>query len=226
VGEAKGKGTRQFRSRSSVASGQQLLPAWSSGAIRSAQQRAARKRFGGTSECNAAWWRTSGTRESFTPAIVVLTNKTALAAPQWGSRMGSFRQGSVARRIGIIAIALYALLLQSFLAASAPAAAHDFPGGISCAGRGESGNAWRRSCPSSRSLLHSRLRRRRLRLCRVGFDACGFLAARCFGAATRALRPFAAQILFYRARSSDQPLIAPPLPGFPGSLKRSHRHLA
>ena len=32
-------------------------------------------------------------------------------------------------------------------------------------------------------------------------------------------RPFAAQILFYRARSSDQPLIAPSLPGFPGSLK-------
>ena len=47
--------------------------------------------------------------------------------------MGSFRQGSVARRIAINAIALYALLLQGFLAASVPAAALDFPGGISCA---------------------------------------------------------------------------------------------
>jgi len=48
-------------------------------------------------------------------------------------RMGSIRQGSLARRIAISAIALYALLLQGFLAASAPAAAFDFPGGISCA---------------------------------------------------------------------------------------------
>ena len=47
--------------------------------------------------------------------------------------MGSFRQGSVARRIAINAIALYALLLQGFLAASAPAAALDFSSGISCA---------------------------------------------------------------------------------------------
>ena len=47
--------------------------------------------------------------------------------------MGRFRQGSLARRVAISAIALYALLLQGFLAASAPAAALDFPGGISCA---------------------------------------------------------------------------------------------
>jgi hypothetical protein len=47
--------------------------------------------------------------------------------------MGSFRQGSMARRVAISAFALYALLLQGFLAASAPAAAFAFPGGISCA---------------------------------------------------------------------------------------------
>ncbi|MDQ6701656.1 MAG: hypothetical protein M3Z96_00340 [Pseudomonadota bacterium] len=57
--------------------------------------------------------------------------------------MGSFRQGSIARRAAIGAFALYALLLQGFLAASAPAAAFAFPGGISCAqdgsGSGTSG---------------------------------------------------------------------------------------
>jgi hypothetical protein len=57
--------------------------------------------------------------------------------------MGSFRQGSIARRIAISAFALYALLLQGFLAASAPAAAFAFPGGISCtqdgSGSGTSG---------------------------------------------------------------------------------------
>ncbi|MGH6867488.1 MAG: hypothetical protein ACREDA_01160 [Methylocella sp.] len=48
--------------------------------------------------------------------------------------MGRFRQGSLARRVAITAFALYALLLQGFLAASAPAAAFAFPGGIiSCA---------------------------------------------------------------------------------------------
>jgi hypothetical protein len=57
--------------------------------------------------------------------------------------MGRFRQGSIARRAAICAFALYALLLQGFLAASAPAAAFAFPGGISCAqdgsGSGTSG---------------------------------------------------------------------------------------
>ena len=57
--------------------------------------------------------------------------------------MGRFRQGSIARRVAISAFALYALLLQGFLAASAPAAAFAFPGGISCAqdgsGSGTSG---------------------------------------------------------------------------------------
>jgi hypothetical protein len=47
--------------------------------------------------------------------------------------MGRFRQGSMARRVAISAFALYALLLQGFLAASAPAAVFAFPGGISCA---------------------------------------------------------------------------------------------
>jgi hypothetical protein len=57
--------------------------------------------------------------------------------------MGRFRQGSIARRVAITAFALYAFLLQGFLAASAPAAAFAFPGGISCAqdgsGSGTSG---------------------------------------------------------------------------------------
>jgi hypothetical protein len=45
--------------------------------------------------------------------------------------MGSFRQGSIARRAALSAFALYALLLQAFLAASAPAPAFAFPDGIS-----------------------------------------------------------------------------------------------
>jgi hypothetical protein len=47
----------------------------------------------------------------------------------------------MARRVAISAFAVYALLLQGFLAASAPAAAFAFPGGISCAqdGSGTSG---------------------------------------------------------------------------------------
>jgi hypothetical protein len=49
----------------------------------------------------------------------------------------------MARRAAISAFAVYALLLQGFLAASAPAAAFAFPGGISCAqdgsGSGTSG---------------------------------------------------------------------------------------
>jgi hypothetical protein len=46
--------------------------------------------------------------------------------------MGRFRQGSLARRVAISAFALYPLLLQGFLAASSPAAAFAFEGGISC----------------------------------------------------------------------------------------------
>jgi hypothetical protein len=56
-------------------------------------------------------------------------------------KMGRFRKGSIARRVAITAFALYALLLQGFLVASAPAAAFAFLGGISCAqdGSGTSG---------------------------------------------------------------------------------------
>ena len=57
--------------------------------------------------------------------------------------MGSFRQGSMAKRVAISAFALYALLLQGFLAASAPAEAFAFPGGVTCTldgtGSGSSG---------------------------------------------------------------------------------------
>jgi len=47
--------------------------------------------------------------------------------------MGRFRKGSIAWRAAIGAFAVYALLVQGFLAASAPTAAFAFPGGISCA---------------------------------------------------------------------------------------------
>src|ERR1700730_9397493 len=46
--------------------------------------------------------------------------------------MRRFRQGSIARRFAISAFALYALLLQGFLAASAPATAVALPGGVTC----------------------------------------------------------------------------------------------
>jgi len=47
----------------------------------------------------------------------------------------------MARRVAIGAFAVYALLLQGFLAASAPAAAFAFPGGISCAQDGSGSGA-------------------------------------------------------------------------------------
>ena len=45
--------------------------------------------------------------------------------------MGSFHQGSTARHVAISAFALYALLLEAFLAASAPAPAFAYQGEIS-----------------------------------------------------------------------------------------------
>jgi hypothetical protein len=45
-------------------------------------------------------------------------------------RMGGLRQGSFAVRAAISVLALYALVLQAFLASSAPAAVFAFPGGI------------------------------------------------------------------------------------------------
>jgi hypothetical protein len=44
--------------------------------------------------------------------------------------MGGLRQGSFAVRAAISVLALYALVLQAFLASSAPAAVFAFPGGI------------------------------------------------------------------------------------------------
>src|SRR5438128_2259390 len=46
--------------------------------------------------------------------------------------MGGLWQGSLARRVAVSAFALYALLLQGFLAASAPAAAFTLSDGINC----------------------------------------------------------------------------------------------
>ncbi|MCI0598630.1 MAG: hypothetical protein L0Y50_10070 [Beijerinckiaceae bacterium] len=45
--------------------------------------------------------------------------------------MGGVRKTSFTKRAAVAAVALYALLLQGFLAASAPAASLAFPGGIS-----------------------------------------------------------------------------------------------
>ncbi len=47
--------------------------------------------------------------------------------------MGRFRQGSIAKRCAICAFAIYALLLQGLLAATAPAAAFVSNGDINCA---------------------------------------------------------------------------------------------
>lgn len=47
--------------------------------------------------------------------------------------MGRLGLGSIAKRAAISAVAIYALLLQGFLAASVPAAAHTFPSNIGCA---------------------------------------------------------------------------------------------
>jgi len=46
--------------------------------------------------------------------------------------MGRFRQGSVAKRVTLSVIVLYALLLQAFLAAAGPVAAFDPSTGITC----------------------------------------------------------------------------------------------
>jgi hypothetical protein len=48
--------------------------------------------------------------------------------------MGSFRQGLIARRVAVSAFAVYALLLQAFLVAAAPASSFAFPGevGVNC----------------------------------------------------------------------------------------------
>jgi hypothetical protein len=71
----------------------------------------------------------------------------------------------------------------------------------------------RQSCPPSRPLLHSGLRRRCLRLCRGAFVGSGFFCARCYGYPLRdragAFRAISRKILFCRARSSGKPLIAP-----------------
>jgi hypothetical protein len=89
--------------------------------------------------------------------------------------MGRFRQGSLARRVAITAFALYALLLQGFLAASAPAAAIAFPGGIECAQDGSgSGTSGGDPVRHHRPLLHSGLRRRCLRGRRGAFGGFGF----------------------------------------------------
>lgn len=58
--------------------------------------------------------------------------------------MGSLRQGSLAKRLALSAFAVYALLLQAFLAAVAPADAFAFPGdpfGVTCSLDGSNSGA-------------------------------------------------------------------------------------
>ena len=50
--------------------------------------------------------------------------------------MHSFRQGWLAKRAGVGAIVLFALLLQTFVAASAPIAAFDSPARVTCSDAG------------------------------------------------------------------------------------------
>jgi len=68
-------------------------------------------------------------------ASTVSMNETAMRRRVLALRMGSFRQGSTARHVAISAFALYALLLEAFLAVSAPAAAFAYQGeigGVTC----------------------------------------------------------------------------------------------
>jgi hypothetical protein len=62
---------------------------------------------------------------ALTPTILVLLDQTAQRVQ--ALTMGRFRQRSRAWRVAISAFALYALLLQGFLAASAPATAFAEP---------------------------------------------------------------------------------------------------
>jgi hypothetical protein len=57
--------------------------------------------------------------------------------------MGSFRQGLMARRVAVSAFAVYALLLQAFLLAAAPASSFSFPGeiGVNCSIEGTGSGA-------------------------------------------------------------------------------------
>lgn len=55
--------------------------------------------------------------------------------------MGWFRQGSVAKRVTISVIALYAFLLQTMLTAAGPAAAFDPSTGVTCSDDGSQSGA-------------------------------------------------------------------------------------
>jgi hypothetical protein len=144
--------------------------------------------------------------------------------------MGSFRKESVAKRIAISAIAFYALLLQGFLAASAPAVALDFPGGISCSLDGSNSGT-----PGGDPARHHGL------CCIL---ACA--AASCaYGASASTLAVFPPRVasaldfapalwlsarppLKYNFTARGPPISlwsGPSLPGFPGSLKWSYRTL-
>jgi hypothetical protein len=121
--------------------------------------------------------------------------------------MRRFRQGSIARRFAISAFALYALLLQGFLAAAAPGAA---------IGRGVSFGS-RSSTPGGDPVHHHGLC-----ILACAAAACGYAgtasAVVVFSTLVASAIDFAPApglaarppIKFCGARSSRRPLIAPP----------------
>ena len=141
--------------------------------------------------------------------------------PLQASTMGSLRQGSLAKRVALSAFAVYALLLQAFLAALAPADAFAFPGetyGVTCSLDGSNSGA-----PGRGSVHHHGL------CCILACAAaCAYVGTASATAAFPTRGPFphrlrahasapgasAAQALFRCARSSRGHLIAPARPGF------------
>ena len=149
-------------------------------------------------------------------------------------RMGSFHQGSTARHVAISAFALYALLLEAFLAASAPAPAFAYQGeisGVTCTLDGSGSVFWAEILSSTMDFAAYWLApplpapmsvpRRRSRLSSGAGRLPHPVRAR-----AGAPRAAAAQALFCRVgdwRTSDRARAA----GFRGSSRRSsYRRLA
>lgn len=133
-------------------------------------------------ECIGTSFETRGRGVNpLTPTIGDLLNETANAAVRGSGEMGRLRQGSIAKRAAIGVLAIYALLLQSFLVATMPAGAVASQGGINCAANGSEpgvpggGSAEHHHCPC----------------CILG---CGAAAYTCAGAAS-------AVVVFPRAAS-------------------------
>jgi hypothetical protein len=155
---------------------------------------------------------------ALTPTICfyVSTNETAIAAPVAGFEDGEFPprfdcKARCAKRFCALR-AFAAGLPRRFRASPSIRLSwrnwqrYLYPGRIRFWDSG-----WR-SCPASRPLLHSGLRRRLLRLCRDGIADCRFSGVgrlpHPVHTRARAPRASSAQTLFRRARSSREHLIA------------------